>query len=137
MKKTTKIYTSLILIAGALCATFGCCSVTRSPAVFDFWGDYRSDGHGHWRLSLDKTEYFGKLTRGQEPMEDTIGRGIVVLEPDAKGSSCLVRMFIPEFDKFQQRNLKISHIGENRFEILDDVGTPEERSLGNDFTRKD
>lgn len=134
MKKTTKIYTSLVLIAGALCATLGGCSVTRSPAAFDFWGDY---GHGKWRLSLDKTGNRGKLTRGQQPLEETIGQGIVILEPDTTGSSCLVRMYIPEYSNFRELNLKISHFGENQFEIWTDVGTKEERSLGNDFTRKD
>ena len=103
----------------------------------NFWGTYSSET-SKYQLVLDNDNNKAILRWGKYPNEKTKWSG----EPNIArhdSRTCDFEITNTEFDRPKTRKIRIEKTG-NRYEIFlferHDKGT-RERSLGNDFTRKD
>lgn len=102
----------------------------------NFWGNYHCAEFPKWSLILDESENSGKLSRGERNAEEIIEFGVVFLYPYPDAKSCRIDMRIPEYANYKKRFLAIREMENGFFEIILDVGSSNEMSLGKTFKRK-
>lgn len=108
----------------------------QPPLSPNFWGDYRCAEFPKWSLVLDESENSGKLSRGERNAEEIIEFGVVFLSPHSDAKSCFIDMRIPEYENYKKRFLKIREMENGFFEVILDVGSSNETSLGKTFKRR-
>lgn len=108
----------------------------QPPPPPNFWGDYRCTEFPKWSLVLDESENTGKLSRGERNAEEIIEFGIVFISPHSDAKSCRVDMCVPEYANYKKRFLEIRETENEFFEVILDVGSPNETSLGKTFKRR-